>query len=355
MSSSQVGILKRIMKGVSRLSWLGIIATLVLFFLGSWCVMAVAEPDKAISETTNFWWYFIVTIFTVGYGDLFPVTTLGRIDGAIIMLGGIGLASVIAAKLIDKIISLLGRRRKGLATVNTENHVIILGYRSGETERLVREIRADEAYKKTDIVLCAPVGLLSENPFQPKDGVEFVSGSLTDPEALKRASISKASRVIVYASDDDQTFSAALSAEDLVPESAHVVAFFSDPEKVHLLRRVAPGVECISPLAVELLVQSIQDPGSSAFVQDLVGNGGSFNQYRTDLSDGFDTQNFSDFASRLKRENDALLIGVAESHNPSSPILANPSSDTLIRSGMSIIYLSGRRLPFEELMRTSLQ
>ena len=34
-------------------------------------------------------WWAIVTITTVGYGDLYPVTVLGRVYASILMLGGV--------------------------------------------------------------------------------------------------------------------------------------------------------------------------------------------------------------------------------------------------------------------------
>ena len=49
------------------------------------------------------WWAF-VTITTVGYGDLFPVTVAGHVTGALVMFAGVGiigaLASILASLLV---------------------------------------------------------------------------------------------------------------------------------------------------------------------------------------------------------------------------------------------------------------
>lgn len=49
-----------------------------------------AQPDKFSSIITSMWWG-VVTLTTVGYGDIFPITPLGKMFGAIISFMGIGL------------------------------------------------------------------------------------------------------------------------------------------------------------------------------------------------------------------------------------------------------------------------
>jgi voltage-gated potassium channel len=65
-----------------------------------------ASPDALITTGWDAFWYSIVTITTVGYGDYYPVTIGGRITGIFIMLTGVGiigaLASLMASLLIGE-------------------------------------------------------------------------------------------------------------------------------------------------------------------------------------------------------------------------------------------------------------
>jgi voltage-gated potassium channel len=63
-----------------------------------------ANPDANITTGGDALWWALVTITTVGYGDTFPTTMLGRATGVFVMFAGIGiigaLASILASILV---------------------------------------------------------------------------------------------------------------------------------------------------------------------------------------------------------------------------------------------------------------
>lgn len=69
-----------------------ILAVMSMLFLAA-LPMKWIEPDFHSYEDA-FWWA-IVTMTTVGYGDLAPVTTTGRIIASFLMLSGIGMIGVV--------------------------------------------------------------------------------------------------------------------------------------------------------------------------------------------------------------------------------------------------------------------
>lgn len=81
-------------------------STALLLFVAS-LAMLDAERESPGALITTFpqalWWAF-VTITTVGYGDLYPVTGTGRFIAAGIMLGGIALIGVVTATLASYIV-----------------------------------------------------------------------------------------------------------------------------------------------------------------------------------------------------------------------------------------------------------
>ena len=62
---------------------------LIISSSGMYLVEKDVQPEKFGSIPQSMWWS-IVTLTTVGYGDVFPITSLGKIFGSIIIILGIG-------------------------------------------------------------------------------------------------------------------------------------------------------------------------------------------------------------------------------------------------------------------------
>ncbi|WFB08577.1 potassium channel family protein [Streptomyces sp. LX-29] len=75
-------------------------AVTVLVLLGGSALIVPAEenaPDASITSFPRAVWWAIETATTVGYGDLYPVTALGRVIATVVMLAGITTFSVVTA------------------------------------------------------------------------------------------------------------------------------------------------------------------------------------------------------------------------------------------------------------------
>ncbi len=79
---------------------------LVLQF-GSLTILRIESdaPDANITTASDALWYTVVTISTVGYGDQYPVTTAGRIVGAIIIVVGVGIFGTFTGYLANLFLS----------------------------------------------------------------------------------------------------------------------------------------------------------------------------------------------------------------------------------------------------------
>jgi len=74
-------------------------ATVLLVAFGAITMLLVESPDPTspINTAEEALWWAVVTVTTVGYGDFYPVTTLGRIVAVILMICGVGLFGSFAA------------------------------------------------------------------------------------------------------------------------------------------------------------------------------------------------------------------------------------------------------------------
>lgn len=83
------------------IAYIAIVAIVLLY-----CSLAFFEFERGVNPNVKvyydaLWWGF-VTLTTIGYGDIFPFTTQGRIIGMILSLMGMGFFSLVTAELATK-------------------------------------------------------------------------------------------------------------------------------------------------------------------------------------------------------------------------------------------------------------
>lgn len=105
-----------------------VIALILLIAVGVGGIFAIVEGS---SVADGLWWA-IVTVTTVGYGDMYPVTTGGRIAASILMVLGIGLIAVVTASVAAHFV---GEEEK----VNLHEELRRIDGRLDELERLLRK------------------------------------------------------------------------------------------------------------------------------------------------------------------------------------------------------------------------
>ncbi len=236
-------------------------------------------PGKPDLNWTDALWWALVTMATVGYGDMFPVTPGGRyLVGVPAMVFGIGFLGYLISEIAGTILETRSRRLKGMIDITVKNHILIVNYNQiDKMLKLVRELKADPLTQ--DRAICLVDDTLDELPAELHTrGVLFLKGDPTRQEILRRANIAEASHAIVLAKDpadihsDDRNLATTLVIESLNPRIFSVVEAVS-AEKIEQLRMAgADSVICASELATGLIIQELQDPGVQNVIQDLVSD-----------------------------------------------------------------------------------
>lgn len=111
-----IGILTRVVQSLQGRVNLYIAIVLPLITFAGALGVYEAERNLAGASITNFadaLWWACVTIFTVGYGDLYPISLEGRAIAVILMMSGIAMMSVATANLASYFLSVQQRTAKG--------------------------------------------------------------------------------------------------------------------------------------------------------------------------------------------------------------------------------------------------
>ncbi|MBN2575393.1 MAG: ion transporter [Deltaproteobacteria bacterium] len=80
-----------------------------------------AQPNDFSSIPAAMWWG-IITLTTIGYGDTYPVTTAGKVLGAVIAVIGVGFVALPSAILVGGMMEQMELRRKSRSAASAEDH-----------------------------------------------------------------------------------------------------------------------------------------------------------------------------------------------------------------------------------------
>ena len=313
----------------------------LVVFLTSWLAMALVEPASSeIAAPANYWWYFVVTAATVGYGDLFPTSVAGRVVGAYVIVGGIVTLTLLFTQLADYISTLKGKRMRGAVTVDLDDHVVLLGYTAGRTERIIRELTAEGRLR---IVLCAwdDVG---EHPLPEQHDVLFVRGDLTRADVMERAGVARARTAVIDGRDDNETLAIAVAVDHAAPD-IHLVAALRDLTRREQLSYVNPRVQCVQWHMPFLLTEEATDPGITQVYTDLMSSGGHGNTYSTRLPRGFAHRTVGECQTFLGRTFGATLLAVRDG----AGLTVSPPWDAPLPEGTTVYYVAKARIEADRL------
>ena len=309
----------------------------VVVFLTSWLAMAVVEPaDSDIAQVRNYWWYFIVTAATVGYGDLFPSSTAGRLVGAYVIVGGIVTLTLLFTQLADYVSNLKDKRMRGAIDVDLDDHVVLLGYTAGRTERIVKELTAEG---RLQIVLCAFEDDVAEHPVPELPAVHFVRGDLTRTDVMARAAVARARTAVVDGRDDNETLAIAVAVDHAAPD-IHLVAALRDLTRREQLSYVNRRVQCVQWHMPFLLTEEATDPGITQVYNDLMSSGGHGNTYSVALPEGFGHRTVGGCQEWLGRTFGATLLAVRDG----SGLTVSPPWDAALAAGSTVYYVASARI-----------
>jgi voltage-gated potassium channel len=312
------------------------LAIVVFVFLTSWLAMWLVEPDSnPITDPANYWWYFVVTAATVGYGDFFPASTAGHLVGVYVIVGGIVTLTLLFTQLADYISSIKGKRMRGIVDLDVSDHVVVLGYTPARTERIVAELTVED---RLHVVLCAWDDL-PENPMPEVPAVQFVRGDLTNADVMRRACVDRARTALIDGRDDNETLAIAVAVDHSKPD-IHMVAALRDLNRREHLGYVNPRVQCVQWHMPFLLTDEAIDPGITEVYNNMMSAGGHGNTYSLALSANVANATFGDYQTRFGRTFRATLLAVRDGDG----LVVSPGWDQPVGAGATLYYIADQRI-----------
>ncbi|XP_038108963.1 calcium-activated potassium channel slowpoke isoform X16 [Culex quinquefasciatus] len=275
------------------------LAQLVSIFISVWLTAAgiihLLENSGDPLEFNNpqqlsYWtcvYFLIVTMSTVGYGDVYCETVLGRTFLVFFLL--VGLA--IFASCIPEIIDLIGTRPKYGGTLKNERgrrHIVVCGHITYES---VSHFLKDFLHEDREDVDVEVVFLHRKPPDLELEGlfkrhfttVEFFQGTIMSPIDLQRVKVHEADACLVlankYCQDPDAEDAAnimrVISIKNYSDDIRVIIQLMQYHNKAYLLNipswdwKQGDDVICLAELKLGFIAQSCLAPGFSTMMANL--------------------------------------------------------------------------------------
>ena len=296
-------------------------------------IISIVEPG-AFKNIGNSLWWTIVTMTTVGYGDMVPVTLPGRLLAILIMLTGIILVALVTGTISSIFTTKRIMEGKGLEKISKENHIIICGWNpnilglihgfldSSNNADIV--LINDEPQDKIDSIMS---GISKSN-------VQFVRGDYSIDSILNKADTTRAKYVLILNdssnNQDEKVILTTLTIKKLSP-GIRVVAQINDKNKIPFLRRAnVDAVLSSDDYNLFMSLSHILEPGSAQAIGNLISENSENSLKSEKIPDKFIGKTFSDLHKYYFDEFGSICLGLYN-HEEKMGIsdLLSSNSDTI--------------------------
>jgi voltage-gated potassium channel len=306
------------------------------------------ENPELTSIADGLWWA-IVTLTTVGFGDIAPVTTLGRIVGATLMVSGMFTLALFAGIVGHTLLGIfMTLRQEQFRMSHSINHVIICGHDRGSRlllDAVLAELDADEQ----ELIIFAE----GERPNDIPPAFRWVSGDPTKESELDKTRMAQASRVIVVGNRrvspqqaDASTiltvftiraWMATQPRASLRKAPLRIICEILDAENVfHARAAGADEVIETTRLGFSMMSHALVMPGT-AHIMGRIASLGAHSMY-VGANPNAEPMAFASLVHKLKAERGILVLGTWDAGAGHEHL--NPPDDTTIAADATLVYLA---------------
>jgi voltage-gated potassium channel len=296
--------------------------TLMLIFLCSFAVFYFEhnETEANIHSLWDSFWWAIVTVGTVGYGDRYPVSVAGRLVGLLLIFSGVGLMSLLTATIASVFVEKKIKEEKGLDTVKVKDHIVICGWNQ-HTEEVLQGLTNSGSLENISAVLINELSIDEMDAIKTKYKkyeLKFLRGDYVHEDVLLRANIKKAGFALLMADlsgshsrdrIDERTALAALTIKSVAPDVKIIAELLDEVNKPHLRRTNVDEIIVRGEHLGSLLASAIISPGLPRVLSSIMSLGEKDRLWRADIPKSYVGKTFKELSVYF-RERQAIIIGV---------------------------------------------
>jgi len=312
---------KEIITSSTAIFAFGIFSTLFILML------VIFEVEKNSNENMNTIldaiWYTLVTVTTVGYGDIYPSTVAGRLFALILLCAGVAIFGALSGKFASFLFDRQQKKDRGLLKMqNMKKHFLILGWKP-DFERILEGIlSANPEIPAEKVVLLNNANPAEIEKIKNNENfkqINWVNGDFTDEAALLKAQIKTAERALILADHsenfstleiDSRTVLAAITIKNLNPRIYCVAEIINSKFEKHLSLAHCDEIILSTDYEMNILFQASSGKGMSHILRELISENSDSGLGIRDIPADFIGKTYGEYKSSINAN--TILIGLLE-------------------------------------------
>jgi voltage-gated potassium channel len=287
------------------------------------------DSKSNIKSFVDALWYSIITLTTIGYGDFFPVTTIGRIAALFFVLGSVGILGFIIGQISNKITKIMEDKKLGYNGTKYENHVVIINWNSFGQQILSEIVNADQ---KAVVVTKSKEDVDSIYNMYGDEKVFVLHSEYFDLNSMEKANLAKSHTVLLNFLDDTENLVQLISLKTKYPTLCYVISLNNPSLKETFKSLGVTFTLSKNEVAAKLVASYVFEPQVAGMTEGLMSSGTreddlGMMQFKVVNGNEFLGFNCQDLFIELKKQLNVILVGISKFNSGTHTLIKNPGND----------------------------
>jgi voltage-gated potassium channel len=324
----------------------------LLLFLGVYLFLVfnllefeLLSEEGRIDNLSDAFWYSIVTLTTVGYGDMVPTSTGGRAIGYIFIFLSLGVYGLLIGQISTIMANIKENKKLGMYGTNFEDHIVVIGWTQfGKTviDQLIKAGRKVAIVTKNR----ENIDLLKEL-YQDKN-LFILYSDYENLDLLEKVNIRKSNTVFINLEDDTEKLVYILNLKKEYDGLNYTVTLENSNLKQTFLSAGVTHAISRNEIASRLLASYMFEPDVAIFSEEILAyptNDQEYDikQFKVMESNPYNGQEYDKAFFDLKKNENVILMGLVRIEEGKRVLYKNPSDNFKIKTEDYLIMMMNQK------------
>jgi voltage-gated potassium channel len=301
-------------------------------------VLFWTESDKDgsnIKSFTDALWYSIITLTTIGYGDRFPVSDIGRIISLVFVLGSVGVLGFVISQISSKIYKIMEDKKLGYFGTKFENHVVLIHWNNFARQVLSEIVNAG---KKAAVITNKKEDVDYIYEHYDKSLVYVLHSDNLDSTTFQRSNLASATTVLLNFEDDTENLVNLIALKSPFPNLSYVISLNNPSLKKTFKQLGVTFTLAKNEVASKLIASYVFEPDVARLTEGIMSSAtaeedAGLMQFLVTENNPYVSFKGEDLFIELKTKLNVVLMAISKRNNGEITMINVPTNNHVLEAG----------------------